>query len=340
MLTARCTFGIHLDMNLGHAGFEFYDVAPEGRLGPLGRALQNDWEATGKVPDMAGYAFRARRMIRGMGHMLFPRYIQREARDFFYLTSRSILPGAPAPPEGGAAGDPDEGRWRTKGLPQHGFPYAIATTWVRGAGVKLRVVRADPRALRLDTAPATGIVSKLTILSLVAPTAPVRAARTLWWRGGLFAIDAAAPAPDATALLGGCPMTAPCAAVAGGAIGVADEDGMLVWIELPPGAGPTEATAGAMDALLGRLGCSARMAVPGQAAAWLGGGEGGLDAAGEPASAARPAASATTVRLVRGAAPDAHPIFVDTPIVPIQVWQPLQAKRIRYFYKPPVPTTP
>jgi hypothetical protein len=136
-------------------------------------------------------------------------------------------------------------------------------------------------------------------------------------------------------------MTAPCAAVAGAAIGVADEDGMLVWIELPPGARPTEATAAAMDALLGRLGCSARMAVPGQAAAWLGGGEGSLlDAAGEPASAARPAASATTVRLVRGAAPDAHPIFVDTPIVPIQVWQPLQAKRIRYFYKPPAPATP
>ena len=89
MLAARCTFGIHLDMNVGHAGFEFYDVAPEGRLTPMGRPLQGDWEAQGKVPDMPGYVFRGRRMIRGMGHMLFPRYIQREARDFFYLTSRN-----------------------------------------------------------------------------------------------------------------------------------------------------------------------------------------------------------------------------------------------------------
>ena len=91
MLAARCSFGIHLDMNVGHAGFEFYDVAPEGQLAPMGRPLQGDWEAQGKVPDMAGYVFRARRMIRGMGHMLFPRYIQREARDFFYLTSRVDL---------------------------------------------------------------------------------------------------------------------------------------------------------------------------------------------------------------------------------------------------------
>jgi hypothetical protein len=362
MLIARCAFGIHLDMNVGHAGFEFYDVAPEGQLAPLGRPLQGDWEATGKVPDMAGYVFRGRRMIRGMGHMLFPRYIQKEARDFFYLTSRSILPGAPVPLEGGAgvSHDPDEGRWRTKGLPQHGFPFAIANAWVRGAGLKLRVVRADPRALRPESADEPGNVSKPTVLSLVTPAALValaRAPRTLWWRGGLFAIDAAAPAPGATALLGGCPTSAPCAAVAGAAVGVADEDGMLVWVELPPGARASEATGAAMDALLARLGCTARMAVPGLAAAWLGGEAGVgdergdhsgglLDAAGDPLplhprpSAPGAMSAVSAVRLVRGAAPDAHPIFTDTPIVPIQVWQPLQAKRIRYFYKPAAPPAP
>ncbi|HEY6462437.1 MAG TPA: hypothetical protein VIY73_19850, partial [Polyangiaceae bacterium] len=95
MIAAGCTYGIHLDMNPGHAGFEFYDVAPEGQLAPLGRPMQSDWEAEGKVPDMEGWVFRSRRMIRGMGHMLFPRYIHREARDFFYLTARPILPGAP-----------------------------------------------------------------------------------------------------------------------------------------------------------------------------------------------------------------------------------------------------
>ncbi|HXN33914.1 MAG TPA: hypothetical protein VN894_18720, partial [Polyangiaceae bacterium] len=139
MLHARCAFGIHLDMNPGHAGFEFYDVAPDGGLKPLKRPLQSDWEAEGKVPDMTGYVFRSRRMIRGMGHMLFPRYIQREARDFFYLTARPLLPGAPL--DVGPPAEPDEGVWRTKGLPQHGFPYALATTWVHAGGSKLRVLR-------------------------------------------------------------------------------------------------------------------------------------------------------------------------------------------------------
>jgi hypothetical protein len=357
MLAARCSFGIHLDMNVGHAGFEFYDVAPEGQLAPMGRPLQGDWEAQGKVPDMPGYVFRGRRMIRGMGHMLFPRYIQREARDFFYLTSRTILPGAPLAPSAAAPADPGEGQWRTRGLPQHGFPYAMATTWIRMRGgeaadgkaepgtqavdsgngaaradTRMRVVRVDPRAAHPAAleAPAG---DDSTVLTLVAPAAATRAARTLWWQGGLFAIEPGAPVAGAVPLLGGCAMMEPCAASAHAAIGVQDEDGMLVWVELPPGMGTGSASAGAMDALLARLGCGERMAIPGRAQALLGG---ALDAMGGPAAAPAP----PTVRLVRASAPDAHPIFADTPIVPIQVWQPLQKQRVRYFYKPAASASP
>ena len=75
------------------------------------------------------------------------------------------------------------------------------------------------------------------------------------------------------------------------------------------------------------------MAVPGHAEASLGG---ALDAAGNAVAFATP----PTVRLVRAPAPDAHPIFADTPVVPIQVWQPLQMKRVRYFYKPTAPSLP
>ncbi len=58
MLAARCAFGIHLDMNPGHAGFEFYDVAPEGRAdaagppaaGGLGGAGQGPRHARIRVP--------------------------------------------------------------------------------------------------------------------------------------------------------------------------------------------------------------------------------------------------------------------------------------------------
>jgi hypothetical protein len=97
MLAARCVYGVHLDMNWHHVGFELYNVEPAGQLPQLGRPLERDWEAEGTVPDMPGLEFRARRLIRSMDHMLFPRYIGHEARDFFYLTSRDLPPDAAAP---------------------------------------------------------------------------------------------------------------------------------------------------------------------------------------------------------------------------------------------------
>jgi hypothetical protein len=336
MLDARCKFGIHLDMNPGHAGFEFYDVALQGGLLPLGRPMQTDWEAEGKVPDMAGWVFRSRRMIRGMGHMLFPRYIQREARDFFYLTSRAVLPGAPIAVGSGASGpggdnQHGDGVWRTKGLPQHGFPFALATTAVHAeapASLELRVVRADPRTM----APSPGSASEgsgppPTVLAL---SAPMRGDLTLYWSPGVFAVAASPPSKDAVRVVAGYPFSAAAALTARAAVGVQDEDGMLVWVELPPGEAPGGAAAAAMDHLLASLGCSERMSLPGDSRAMLGG---TLDAAGEPL----PPGVAASVRLVRARAPDAHPIFPDTPIVASSVWQPLQAKRVRYFYKPPPP---
>jgi hypothetical protein len=90
---------------------------------------------------------------------------------------------------------------------------------------------------------------------------------------------------------------------------------------------PDAHTAAAMDALLDQLGCSSRMAVPGEARALPGG---SLDLTG--AAAAPPPGA---LRLLRAHAPDAHPVFPDTKLVDIDVWRPLQAKRVRYFYKPP-----
>jgi hypothetical protein len=318
MLAARCAFGIHLDMNPGHAGFEFYDVAPDGNLPPLGRPLQADWEAEGKVSGMPGYTFRSRRMIRGMGHMLFPRYIQREARDFFYLTERPLLPG----PQIAEASE-----WRTKGLPQHGFPYAlaIASAPAHGAAISapLRIVKADPRSMR----PSDGAPVVLTL------SGPTRGSRALYWSHATFVVAERAPA-DATLIVRGYAFSEAPAATAHAALGISD-DGMLAWVELPPGTRADASTASAMDDLLARMHCVDRMVVPGDARALLGG---TLDAGGDAASAA-PDATAL-VGLVRARAPDAHAIFTDTPMVPVSVWQPLQAKRVRYFYKPAASATP
>ena len=65
MLDFHCDYGVHLDMNSGHSGFEFY-----------------------RVEDDAGENFESARMIKDMWHMNYPRYIKRDARDFFYLTLR------------------------------------------------------------------------------------------------------------------------------------------------------------------------------------------------------------------------------------------------------------
>ena len=63
------------------------------------------------------------------------------------------------------------------------------------------------------------------------------------------------------------------------AIGVQDEDGMLVWVPLPPDMRADAASAAAMDAVLSRAGCGARMAVQGRAQALLGP---ALDGGGQP----------------------------------------------------------
>ncbi|MBC7018169.1 hypothetical protein, partial [Salmonella enterica] len=67
-----------------------------------------------------------------------------------YLTARTVLPGAPiAVGESVSPVDGEGGNWRVKGLPQHGYPYAVAITSVRlGADAldkRVRVLRVDPR---------------------------------------------------------------------------------------------------------------------------------------------------------------------------------------------------
>ena len=98
MLSARCAYGVHLDMNGANTGFEFMKVTPERATAPLGRPLSAG-EAEGNVPSAPGYRYRVRRMVRGMHEMSFPRYIKRDPRDYFYLMLRAVLPGpALAPP--------------------------------------------------------------------------------------------------------------------------------------------------------------------------------------------------------------------------------------------------
>jgi hypothetical protein len=338
MLAAHCAFGIHLDMNPGLAGFEFYDVEPSDTWKPLGRPLQADWEYEGTVRDLPDLHIRARRMTRSMVEVNFPQYIHREARDFFYLTARSLVPGSDVPAAVTPA-EPGEGVFRVKGLPQHGSPYAVATTSVRPDAshpdLRLRILRVDPRAVVPAASPGTTVDTPTVVSFFGVP----RESMGVWLANGSF-ITSASPPPGGTRIAAGLPLAAnPAGKEARAAIGVQDEDGLLDWVELPPEAKPDAASATAMDRLLSGMGCGVRLLVGADARAVLGpGGAGGLSpgGAGQDLGGGAIALPATpSTRLVRGQPSSARTYFDSTPIVPPAVWQPLQAQRVRYFPKPP-----
>lgn len=329
MLAARCQLGMHLDMNPGLAGFEFYNVQPSSTFTPLGRPLQSDWEAEGTIKDMPEFKFRARRMTRSMGHILFPRYLHRDARDFFYLTTRNVLPGAPIEP--GV-------EWRVKGLPQHGYPYASAITSVLLPAVgerRVRVLRLDPRTLAPapttdgsdDKARTVVVFGKppRTSTSVRNGAGEVPSARNeenkLWFGSHAFTIDASGP-PNAVVIADVVAPNASDAGAARGAVGISDDDGMLQWIELMPEDPPSAETSKAMLEVLERIGCASRGLVAGDRRAYLGG---TLDIGGVPAAPAAPA-----VRLERARSPGAKPVFESTPVVAQSVWQPLQSQRVKW----------
>jgi hypothetical protein len=325
MIQTRCAFGIALDMNAGHSGLEFYKVAPADQFEQLLQPLSTDWQAEGDVPGLDGWKFRARRLIRGMGLMHFPRYIKHEARDFFYMTLRHVLPGASLAPVVQKPALLGEGEWRLKGLPQHGFPYAVALTELRADAarpdVKVRVLEVDPRTVSAATAAAGG----RTVAVVDAGDKPFGEAPSLWHSAGAFSIAPAPPVADAVRVASGEQAGKEGAA----ALGVTDEGGMLVYVEVeapPPQA--SEADAKLLDGLLKKLGCSTRLSLARPLAIALGG---DTDLAG---AATRAPSGPSSVRLARVEAAGAKRIFEDTPIVPFDTWYPLQQKRIRYFKKP------
>jgi hypothetical protein len=289
--------------------------------------------------------------------MHFPRYIKREGRDYFYMTLRHVLPGAALPPAVQPP-LPTEGEWRLKGLPQHGFPYALALTEVRPDAAhpttRLRVLKIDPRTVSAS-AGAAGPPSKLVAVIDAGLGAPHPSSEaSLWHSAGAFSIAATPPVADAVRIASGPSSAAPGAAAA---LGVNDEDGMLIYAEVsskePPSTAVLPASAGAplaaapegsaagrpkavdpahaklLEQFLAKLGCSSRIFLSQPLSIVLGG---DTDLTGAPV---RPPRGAAVVHLRRVEAAGARRIFEDTPIVPFSTWYPLQQQRIRYFKKPP-----
>lgn len=318
MRNARCTYGIHLDMNQGHTGLEFYRVGREGELAPIARKLDAHWETEGPIDDFPGYRFRGRRLVKNMQLMHFPRYIRRGQRDFFYLTLRHVLPGEPLRTE--APAEPGEGTWAVKGLPQRGWPYAIATTWLRPDSArpetKVRIVKLDPAWLRPSTSSAPSDDAR-TIVTLSRRTSSGDV--TLWHDGRRFVIAGVAPTPSSTLLARG--MTRPPSRTRA-ALGIG-EDGMLLYAEVMTAADPGRDGA-LLSKLLDAVHCSARAFLVDELPLAIGGTE---DLAGHPTTIA------DALRLVRAEIPSVRRIFPETPVLPPQVWQPLQ-QQTRLFKVP------
>ena len=324
MQRARCAYGIHLDMNPGHTGLEFYRAGPEAELPLLSRPLDHQWEAQGPISDMPGWRFRGRRMIRYMGLMNFPRYVNRESRDFFYLTLRHLLPEKDLPAPLAAQGDV-EGKWKVTGLPQHGWPYALATTWLRPdpkrPETKVRLLKIDPRMVHVADSEQEN--AKI-LVTLRAPSGRAESGSSLWHHERRFSMSASSPGKGARRLVDGVGIDHARASKAVAAVGVSSS-GMLVYAEVTTALRPGSDHQ-LLDRLLDEMGCGQRLLLDEPLEAALGGDR---DLSGHPVPRDRPA-----VRLVRAPPPGARWIFPDTPIVPSSVWYPLQSRRVRYFKKP------
>ena len=314
MQRARCVYGVHLDMNPGHNGLEFYRVAPAGKLPKIERKLEPVWEEQGKVPGMPGWEFRARRMIKYMALMNFPRYIETESRDFFYLTLRHILPGEPIPTTVQPA-EPGEGTWRVQGLPQQGWPHVLATTNLRPDAqrpqARVGLIKLDPKYVRPFR---DGDHDVKPVIALRNGPLEGSGHFSVWHsetRG--FTIGHEPPEPKAMRVTSGFALDDELPV--GGAIGI-DAAGMLVYARVTEGADP-KLDGALLHGLLKRLGCEQMMVLPKALSVVMG------------ETSDDTSAHTDGVLLVRTEGPGARRIFADTPIVPPKRWAVLQARRAK-----------
>jgi hypothetical protein len=307
-------------MNPGHTGLEFYRAGPTGTLPKLNRPLDDVSEARGPITGMPGWEFMGRRMIRLMALMNFPRYINTEARDFFYLTLRRVLPGEAIPALVSPA-EAGEGVWSTQGLPQYGWPYAVAKTTLRPEparpDTRVGIIRLDPKFLRVVQ---PGEADAKRVLDIAQPLGEGIGKTALYHDGSHFVISSLPP-PKATLVTRGFAAAEAISSSATSAMGV-DGAGMLVFVRFTSGARPGGEGVLLSD-LLKRLGCTTSLFFLRPLGATLG--------EQRDAGAADAGSAATSgVSLARADGPGARRLFPDTPVVLPTKWAPLQQKRVRY----------
>lgn len=315
MQAARCQYGLQLDMNPGHTGFEFYRVGKPGTLPQLNRKQDSQWEARGTVPGNSNWEYMGRRMIRYMNLMHFPRYVRTESRDFFYLTERKMLPPPPVSPRNGAG---DVGTWITRSVDQKGWPPAVATLQMQPdpAREKTRVsaIAIDGKLLRL----ARPADDKSTIISIEPNDAPAHSCALWIDKSDHLSISESGPSAGAKRIASGYKdyRQSPRVAAAW-----AELPGSL-WVYVEVAAGPDPSRDGALlDGFLRSLQAQQMLFFGHPLNVQLG----------------HVSSSANAVNLARNDGPRGLRIFQDTAVVSPKEWHPLQEKRVRYFKTPKQP---
>jgi hypothetical protein len=316
MVAAGCDYGIHLDMNAGHTGFEFYNVAPAAELPPLPFALDKNWQAEGEVSGLPGYRFRGRRMFDQMQLMQFPRYINRGSRDFFYLTERQLVPGAAL--ASAFQDDASEGRWQLADRAGAGFPYAAATTSLRPDATrpetKMRVLKVDLKQLRMAADGSSGNIAA-SMLGLSLATLPMEGKALVLEAGRARVRDGASPEEAGEPLV---PLFADEGEDgASAAWGTLAHGELLVYAEVVTAREPAR-DAALLGGVLDALGCDGRVFLRHPALVSL---DGERDLAGHPIDMSAFAAPGRRVLgFVREPWRAEHRLFTDTPIVPPGTW--------------------
>ncbi len=307
---ARCDYALHLDMNAGNTGFEFYRAAPQGHLGDVGRPLDEAWEARGtlETPEAndADFEFLARRLTRHMPLMNFPRYIQRETRDFFYLTLRATL-GEPALPTSWKPSGTTNG-WELEesGAGPPAIAHATTSPFHDHPDARVHLLALDPRHLSAapekDPPSHASDAAFVRVLGKTSSGANEPLAPSLWWTQDSFAIATDPPSTRAVQL-GTLRAAAPSALHAVGLIGIG-ENGTLLYAESESNAVST--TTSAWNEMGARLGVTSPLLLAERLHVRF-------------AEAAR-VEREQGVTLHRVAGPGGRRLFPETPVVPPQVW--------------------
>jgi hypothetical protein len=329
MNSAQCIYGVHLDMNPGHTGLEFYRIGEHDALPTLSRKLDSTWEVTGSVSNLPGIDFLGRRMIRSMHLMNFPRYVRTDSRDFFYLTHRQLLTRerlahlhATLQPKGLT--------WQTSGLPHHGFPPALALAKYSPEksrpNTTVSVVLLDGKWAKPTKNPgnatSTILTSKIPPTQGEASAVYVHRSFQIVPQSSLSnATEAAAKGTEKEALpvVIATGQTKIHASTVRAGVGITDGQ-WLYYVEVTQGADPAHDVS-LISRVLEDFGCTAMVFLEKPLALTIGETKNPKD---------DDAVATERLTWQRDDTPFARRILEKTPIVPLTVWHPLQEKRVRY----------